>query len=122
MPTEEKDENDKVTNQTQIDHWHNANDKCIGTFTMTINSALIHPYQDKEDTSDVWDALKKKFSTPSTTSKYLEFKAMYDTTIPKDLHPQAAFAKICKHLDLLQDYKCDVLPTFQSLLVLVKLP
>ena len=68
---------------------------------MTVDSALIHLYQDKEDASNVWDALKEKFSTPSTTSKYLDFKAMYDTTIPEDSHPQAAFAKICKHLDLL---------------------
>jgi len=91
MPAEEKDEKDKVTNQTWIDHWHDANNKCLGTFTMAINSALIHPYQDMEDASDVWDTLKEKFSTPSTASKYLEFKVMYNTTIPEDSHPQAAF-------------------------------
>ena len=110
MPAEEKDENNKVTNQTRINHWHDANDKCLGTFTMTIDSALIYPYQDKEDTSDVWDALKEKFSTFSTTSKYLEFKVMYNTTIPEDSHPQAAFVKIHRHLDLLRDYQCEVSP------------
>jgi len=110
-PTEEKDKNDKVTNQTWINHWHDANDKCLGTFTMTVNSALIHPYQDKEDASNVWEVLKEKFSIPLTASKYLEFKAIYDTAIPEDLHPQAAFTKIHKHLDHLRDYQCKALPT-----------
>jgi len=45
---------------------------------------------------------------------------MYDTTIPEDSHPQAAFMKICKHLDLLRDYQCEVPTTLQFLLVLVK--
>jgi len=71
----------------QDHHWHDTNDKYLSTFTMTINSALIHPCQDKQDTSNVWDTLKEKFSTPSTASKYLEFKAMHDITIPEDLHP-----------------------------------
>jgi len=47
---------------------------------------------------------------------------MYDTTIPEDFHPQAAFMKIRKHLDLLMDYQCNVPATLQSLLVLTKLP
>ena len=47
---------------------------------------------------------------------------MYDTTIPEDSHLQATFAKIYKHLDLLQDYQCKVPTTLQSLLILAKLP
>jgi len=96
--------------------------KCLGTFTMTIDPNLIHPFKGNETISNTWKALKDKFSTPSTTSKYLEFKALYDTTIPKSSHPQAAFAKICKHLDLLQDYQCNIPSTLQSLLALAKLP
>ena len=46
---------------------------------------------------------------------------MYNTIIPEDSHPQAAFVKICKHLDLRRDYQCEVPATLQSLLVLVKL-
>jgi len=121
-PAVESDDSGKVTNQSRIDSWHDTNDKCLGTFTMTIDPNLIHPFKDNENTSNTWKALKEKFSTPSTTSKYLEFKVMYDTTIPEDSHPQAAFAKIRRHLDLLQDYQCEVSPTLQSLLVLVKLP
>jgi len=121
-PAVESDDSGKVTNQSWIDSWHDANDKCLGTFTMTIDPNLIHSFKDNENASDTWKALKEKFSTPSTASKYLEFKAMYDTTIPEDSHPQAAFTKIRRHLDLLQDYQCDVPATLQSLLVLVKLP
>ena len=88
---------------------------------MTIDPNLIHPFEGNETTSDTWKALKDNFSTLSTTSKYLEFKAMYNTTIPEDSHPQAAFMKICKHLDLLRDYQCEVPATLQSLLVLAKL-
>ena len=89
---------------------------------MTVNSTLIHPYQEIEDASEIWNALKEKFSTPSTTSKYLEFKVMYDTIISEDSHSQATFAKICRHLDLLQNYKCEVPATLQFLLILAKLP
>ena len=45
-----------------------------------------------------------------------------DTVIPEDSHLQATFAKIHRHLDLLRDYKCKVLATLQSLLILAKLP
>ena len=89
---------------------------------MTITPALIHPYLEMHNTSKVWKAPKEKYSTPFTTSKYLEFKAMMDTTIPEDVHSQAAFTKICRHLDLLQDYKTKVPPTLQYLIVLAKLP
>jgi len=34
---------------------------------MTIDSTFIHPYQEIEDASKVWKALKDKFSTLSTT-------------------------------------------------------
>jgi len=121
-PAIESDNSGKVTNQSRIDSWHDANDKCLGTFTMTIDPNLIHPFEDNENTSNTWKALKEKFYTLSTTSKYLEFKVMYDTTIPEDSHPQAAFTKICRHLDLLWDYQCEVPATLQSLLVLAKLP
>ena len=89
---------------------------------MTIDSTLIHPYTKNKNTSDTWKALKEKFSTLSTASKYLEFKVMYDTAIPENQHPQAAFAKIHRHLDLLQDYKCQVPAFLQSFIVLAKLP
>ena len=121
-PATESDDTGKVTNQSQIDSWHDANDKCLGTFTMTIDSALIHPNTENKNASNTWKALKDKFSTLSTASKYLEFKVMYDTTIPEDLHPQAAFAKIHRHLDLLRDYKCKVSISLQSLIILAKLP
>jgi len=120
-PAIESDDSGKVTNQSRIDSWHDANNKCLGTFTMTIDPNLIHPFKDNENASDTWKTLKEKFSTPLTTSKYLEFKAIYNTTIPKDSHPQAAFTKIRRHLDLLQDYQCDVPAILQSLLVLAKL-
>jgi len=87
-----------------------------------IDPNLIHPFEGNKNAADTWKALKDKFSTPSTASKYLELKAMYDTTIPEDSHPQAAFVKIHKHLDLLQEYQCEVSASLQSLLVLAKLP
>jgi len=119
---ENDDVTGKVTNQARIDFWHDTNDKCLGTFTMTIDPNLIHPFEGNKTASDTWKALKDKFSTLSTASKYLEFKAMYNTTIPEDSHPQAAFTKIRKHLDLLWNYQCDVPTTLQSLLILAKLP
>jgi len=118
---ENNDVTGKVTNQARIDSWHDTNNKCLGTFTMTIDPNLIHPFEGNKTASDTWKALKEKFSTPSTASKYLEFKAMYNTAIPEDAHPQAAFMKIRKHLDLLRDYQCEVPATLQSLLVLAKL-
>jgi len=121
-PTVESNKSSKVTNQSRIDSWHDANDKCLGTFTMMIDPNLIRSFEDNENTSDTWKALKEKFSTLSTASKYLEFKVMYDTTIPEDSHPQAAFTKIHRHLDLLRDYQCDIPTTLQSFLVLTKLP
>ena len=88
---------------------------------MTIDPNLIHPFEENENASDTCKALKEKFSTLLTTSKYLEFKVMYDTTIPEDSHPQVAFVKIRRHLDLLQDYQCEVPASLQSLIVLAKL-
>jgi len=65
--------------------------------------------------------IKNKYPIPTTAFKYLEFKALMDTTVSEDNHPQAAFTKIHRHLDVFKAYNTEVFQTLHSLIVLVKL-
>ena len=98
----------EVTNQDKVNDWQSDNTKSFGVFTMTIAPYFWHSFWKATTASKVWKALKEKYSTSSTNFKYLNFKALMDTTIPEDQHLQAAFSKLHCHLHLLQDFNTEV--------------
>jgi len=102
--------------------WDDCTERALSNITLHLAPSIQVAVSNLTMVKEVWDHLKKNFSTPSIGSAYAELSKLLSTTIPTGSHPSLAITKVLSHFAYLKDAGFEFPAPVQAMIILCKLP
>jgi len=102
--------------------WDNNTKRALSNITLHLAPLIQVAISQLTTVKEVWDHLKKNFSTPSIGLAYAELSWLLATNIPAGSHPAPAIMKLLSHFTYLKDAGFEFPAPVQAMIILCKLP